>query len=108
MEFKKPEAPPAWKVWGYLPVFDDITKLSDDELCELEQDLVQITLPGGKKLLDVGWYPDWDREGSFCCVIVENYDWDNPVEEFDTSNPYEVLDWLQKTINKLKDRENAR
>lgn len=46
----------------------------------LTEDLVQVEYDDGL-LLDIGWYPEGDPDGEIAVLVVQNYDWDNPVYE---------------------------
>lgn len=50
----------------------------DKQTDKLKEDLIQIIYKNGY-LLDVGWYPEFDINGSFKTVIINNYDWDRPI-----------------------------
>lgn len=53
-----------------------------DQLWELNEDLLQVEYKddfSNKYLIDVGWYPEFDKRGELKIVIVKNYDWCNPV-----------------------------
>ena len=53
------------------------TSLSE-QLLLLDEDLVQICYDG-TYILDVGWYPAFNLEGSFKVVVIMDNDWDNPI-----------------------------
>lgn len=44
---------------------------------DLKEDLAQIEYPAGV-VIDIGWYPEFDRSGTFTLVVVENQDWEVP------------------------------
>lgn len=56
------------------------------------EDLFQAELQVGADilLLDAGWYVDHYR-----AVLVKNYDWQNFLHVFRTTDRYEVVAWLQ-------------
>ena len=46
----------------------------------LKEDILQICYESNY-ILDVGWYPEFNRNGSFKIVIIKDYNWENPVYE---------------------------
>jgi hypothetical protein len=50
----------------------------DPERDLLREDLIQIALQNGTTL-DVGWYPEFSRDGEFKVVLVANHDWGAPL-----------------------------
>jgi hypothetical protein len=55
-----------------------VGELRDDFAAdELDQDILQISLPGGV-VIDVGWRPEYELDGEFE-VVVYRGDWDNPL-----------------------------
>jgi hypothetical protein len=50
----------------------------DPERDFLREDLIQITLQNGT-IVDVGWYPEFSRDGEFMVVLVLNQDWQAPL-----------------------------
>lgn len=75
--------------------------LSQIEL--LKEDLVQIVY--NNYLLDIGWYPEFDEQGSFRILIIKDKKWDNPMLEkkcrdLDKLDNYvkEGIEYIQKII----------
>jgi hypothetical protein len=48
----------------------------------LDEDLLQIQY-GTHYLVDVGWYPSFDLDGSFCIRVIKDHDWEHPLLEKD-------------------------
>jgi hypothetical protein len=44
----------------------------------LDEDLFQVSY-SDKFTIDVGWYPAFKKNGSFRIVVIEDYDWENPI-----------------------------
>ncbi len=65
----------------------------DKQIDELKEDLIQIIYKNGY-ILDVGWYPEFDINGSFKTMVVNNYDWDRPIFSKECKN----LNSLHKQI----------
>ena len=45
---------------------------------KLTEDLAQV-LFGEHTLVDVGWYPEFSKDGSFVVVTVRNGNWEEPI-----------------------------
>ncbi len=62
-------------------VFNDLDLIVGVPLSEqidlLKEDLLQIDYDN-LYLIDVGWYPEFDINGSFKVLVVHNYDWASP------------------------------
>lgn len=63
--------------------FNDLVNLSDTisldkQVNELKEDLLQIEYPCDF-LLDVGWYPSFEKDGNFRVTVVKDFNWDAPV-----------------------------
>lgn len=56
----------------------DFNLTTAEVIDELKEDLLQVSLPNSC-LLDIGWYPEFDKQGHFCVQIVADYNWDEPI-----------------------------
>jgi len=63
------------KFWdlGFLDVNIPLTK----QLSELKEDLAQANFPRGL-IIDIGWYPEFSEDGTFCVKVVHGKQWDQP------------------------------
>lgn len=50
----------------------------ENQLDELKEDLAQVRF-GARTVLDVGWYPEFSRNGKFVVVVVRDGEWDTPI-----------------------------
>jgi hypothetical protein len=61
--------------------FDDLSHLTDAPLASqidsLKEDLLQVEY-GEHLLLDVGWYPEFDKSGAFQVMVIKGQNWDAP------------------------------
>lgn len=48
------------------------------QLDNLKEDLLQVNFYN-KYLIDIGWYPEFDKNGQFKISVIKEYDWDNPI-----------------------------
>ena len=56
----------------------DLRQPVDVLVDDLGEDLLQIVCPNGD-IVDVGWYPAWNAQGSLRVVAVRGQDWEAPV-----------------------------
>lgn len=61
---------------SHLPDAFDVAQHID---C-LREDMLQIGF-GDQLLLDVGWYPSFNRKGRFLLLLVKDQEWDKPLEK---------------------------
>lgn len=83
--------------------FDINDKLENLYHNSLKEDLLQIEFDNSY-LIDVGWYPEFDKNGKFIILLVKNNDWDNPIKEIKTRDLKEldeIVRFLIKENNKL-------
>lgn len=78
----------------------------DKQAYELKEDLIQIIYNNGY-ILDVGWYPEFDINGSFKTVIIRNYDWDKPIFSKTCNNlsslHQQIIECVEIIKNKKRD-----
>lgn len=69
---------------GGVVVYDDFAIDVDipilDQIGLLKEDLIQVQY-NESILIDIGWYPEFSTYGSFIVNVVENADWENPLEQ---------------------------
>lgn len=44
----------------------------------LKEDLLQV-IYDNNYIIDIGWYPEFDENGSFRVSVIKEYQWDNPI-----------------------------
>lgn len=65
----------------------------DDPEC-LEEDLFQVAV--GDVIVDIGWYPEMDPNGTFVCrAVADQHSFDRPIQTFETRDPGVALAWLR-------------
>ena len=62
--------------WDMIEI--DETRPLCDQSEDLKEDLAQIVFPNDI-LLDIGWFPTFDANGSFVVSVVQNSDWETPL-----------------------------
>lgn len=99
------ELPAGWEVvFGELPEAMDFASDSF-VLMVLNEDMLYAKLTGSDLALDIGWYPDADRDGEFRCKIIRADDWQNPTELFCTRDLAAVRSWLENTARALSAKD---
>lgn len=63
-------------------IFDELSSIDflrgiDEQIMILDEDLLQISLKSGH-VVDVGWYPAFERDGNFVINRITNGYWDTP------------------------------
>lgn len=69
----------------------------ENQLSELKEDLAQIGFPGGL-IIDVGWYPEFSKEGAFLVTVIKDGDWDEPLAKETCSSASALLSTLTRFI----------
>lgn len=67
---------------------------------DLKEDMLQAVFPSGR-LLDIGWRPSFDPDGSFFIVVVHNNDWENPVSLATATTLEELEEEVSAILNKI-------
>lgn len=85
-------------------VFDDFnisenTSLSE-QVYELKEDILQITFQNWS-ILDVGWRPSFEINGSFKLLLIKDYNWDNPIYSDSLSSVSELKKSIGIAISKI-------
>ena len=44
----------------------------------LKEDILQVSYDNDY-LIDIGWYPEYELEGSFRVSVIKDYQWNNPI-----------------------------
>ncbi|MCS7464401.1 hypothetical protein N0M98_30330 [Paenibacillus doosanensis] len=77
----------------------DPTRSYEEQIWSFKQDILQVRYPNGY-ILDVGWYPEFCLdEGSFKIIIVQEYEWLNPIYEKQTKNLHSLYNCILEGIN---------
>jgi len=63
-------------------IFDELSSIDfsrgiDEQIMILDEDLLQLSLTSGY-VVDVGWYPAFERDGNFVINRITNGGWDTP------------------------------
>lgn len=74
---------------------------AQEQLSELKEDLAQIAFSNGN-LVDIGWYPEFDREGAFSVTVIQNSNWDQLLYQKSTSDLREVAAAIRQAVHIAK------
>ncbi len=70
-------------VINYNELFSNMNigdEIASGILFNLKEDLFQMSYQD--YTLDVGWYPEFDINGSYKVLLIKAHDWSNPINEF--------------------------
>lgn len=79
-------------------------KSSQEQKWFFKNDILQVQYYDGQYVLDVGWLPEFNLiEGSFKIVVVQDYDWDNPIFCKRTNDVKKAISYIQEGANFIKE-----
>ncbi|WP_294154739.1 hypothetical protein [uncultured Clostridium sp.] len=100
VEFKLPQR---WKL-NYNKLLkvnpDAITSEDDERWCKFSEDILNMVNSEHNILLDVGWYPEFSIDGHFGLIVIENNEWQRPLETFVTRNVQKLTEKILLIVNK--------
>lgn len=67
---------------------------------EFSEDIINIVNHESNITLDIGWYPQFDRNGYYGLVLIEDNKWNKPVETLVTRDTKELIDKINIILNK--------
>ncbi|MCL6703261.1 hypothetical protein [Pseudomonas sp. T1.Ur] len=91
---------------GGKVTFDDISHLNQATeplllIDDLKEDLFQACFPLDQ-ILDIGWYPEFCKDGHFRVVLISESNWDTPIHCENAKNWAELEEVLTNALNKIK------
>lgn len=63
-----------------------------------KEDLLQIQF-NNNQLIDIGWYPEFKRNGFFAIRLIKNFDWENSIFEKKCKDLSLLKRYLQEAID---------
>ncbi|SDH40512.1 hypothetical protein [Desulfosporosinus hippei] len=63
------------------------------------EDLLRLTNIKFNLILDLGWYPDGDRNGAYELCLVKDYKWEKPLEVFESRDTKEIVAKIEYWTN---------
>lgn len=70
-----------------------------NDRCELHEDLLQLINEKANLVIDLGWYPSCDENGSYILLLIKNSNWDSPLEEVASKSKSEIIMCIEKWVN---------
>ena len=63
---------------------------------DFKEDMFQAEL--GDVCLDLGWYPEFKKNGNFRLVVVRSHDWTSPEITFRTTSKTEIVSKMEELL----------
>ena len=67
----------------------------------LKEDLFQVNYLG-KYIIDLGWYPEFNTDGSFCICVVQDYNWTELIFKKHCKDLKELNKYMQECVDLIK------
>ncbi|MFZ7173016.1 hypothetical protein [Avibacterium paragallinarum] len=77
-------------------IFDE-KKTIEEQINNLKEDLYQASFKNN--LIDIGWYPSFDKNGRFVISIIKDFNWEKPIFEFKTRNINELIKVIEDKVS---------
>lgn len=65
---------------------------------ELHEDLLQLYHEKANLLIDLGWYPSYDINGNYLLLLVQNSQWNCPLEQISSTSKKEIIAYIEKWV----------
>lgn len=65
----------------------------------LNEDLLKLKYTKFDLILDLGWYPNGDKEGKYVLELILNCNWKKPLEIFESRRTKEVVEKIELWTN---------
>lgn len=99
---------------GWRIEYNKLLEVEPAELLEKDsiwihftEDILQMVYKWEQKqtcfVLDVGWYPETERNGNFRLVLIQKTDWENPIIEIKTKSKKELVYHIEKIVEKISE-----
>lgn len=87
----------------FLEVEPNDLKEDNDIWMHFTQDILQIkyTFKKINLMIDLGWYPETEFNGTFRLEVIKDKEWDNPLETFESRSKKEIVEKIEKIIDKI-------
>jgi hypothetical protein len=88
---------------GWTVEFNNFYECEPDNCYDFDayfvEDLLQFTNNKFNLVLDLGWYPNSDKNGTYKLFLIKNYNWENPLEYFESRDTKAIVDKIEYWIN---------
>jgi hypothetical protein len=75
----------------------------ENQLDNLKEDLFQVNYED-RFIIDVGWFPSFSKDGAFRIVVIEDFEWDNPIYQKTCRSIMELKKYIEESITVVKSR----
>lgn len=97
------EIQPLRLLGGWTVEFNNFFDCEPDNCNEFSdyfvEDLLQLTNSKFKLILDLGWYPNNDISGVYRMFLIKDYNWEKPLEYFESRNTKAIVDKIEYWTN---------
>ena len=97
--------PTGWKIAynGFLEI--EPTSLAENDIVwiHFNQDMLQLKFERRELLVDLGWYPDADINGTFRLVVIKHTEWEDPLEVFESRSKKEIVEKIEIILEDISD-----
>lgn len=73
----------------------------EEQVDLLKEDLLQVSYESDY-IIDMGWYPEFNKEGSFRVSVIKDYQWDNPVVQKSCRDLNLLIKYVHECINLIQ------
>jgi hypothetical protein len=88
---------------GWTVEFNNFYECEPDNCYDFDtyfvEDLLQFTNNKFNLVLDLGWYPNSDKNGTYKLFLIKNYNWENPLEYFESRDTKAIVDKIEYWTN---------
>ena len=99
--------PTGWKVSynKFLEIEPNSLREDDSVWIHFTQDILQLKylFRKVKLIVDLGWYPETEIDGTFRLVVIKNEEWENPLEVFESRSKAEIVEKIEKIIEDISE-----
>ena len=69
------------------------------DLIELREDLLQLSHEGAHLIIDLGWYPSFDENGSYHLLLIKNQNWYSPLQKVVSKSEKEIVACIEEWVD---------
>jgi len=105
MKLQRLRIPSGWKVTynSFCEIAPPLGLPEEDDMwLFFTQDLLQIINENKniEFMIDLGWIPEGDPEGSFHVQVIKNKNWDEPLEEFKSQDQKMITEKIENYLER--------
>lgn len=63
------------------------------------EDLLQLQHTKCNLLIDLGWFPNMDENGQYCLWLIQNFNWEAPLELFKSRDRTAIINKIEYWTN---------